>query len=131
MLKNELKVALRALLRHKGYAAINISGLAVGIASCILIMLFVRSEMSYDRFNKKADRIYRIWQKERSAGQDFINTVTPIPLAPAVSKSFAETEAACRVYAFNTLITVGKDVFHENVTMVDSTFFQLFDFELK
>jgi putative ABC transport system permease protein len=60
MLRNYLKIALRNLLKHKGYTFINVFGLAVGIACCVLILLFVRDELSYDRFHEKADRIYRV-----------------------------------------------------------------------
>src|SRR6185436_3366407 len=58
MNKNYFKVAIRNLLRNKGYTLINLSGLAVGIAACILIMLFVKSEWSYDKFHSKSDRLY-------------------------------------------------------------------------
>src|SRR5882762_8221824 len=60
MLKNYLKIALRSILRHKAYSIINISGLAIGMASSILIMLWVQNELSYDRFHTNADQIYRI-----------------------------------------------------------------------
>ena len=80
MFKNYFKTAWRYLMRYKTYTAINILGLAVGITCCVLIMLFVRSEFSYDRFNTKADRIYRVWQEEKFQGQNFVNTVTPVPM---------------------------------------------------
>ena len=64
MIKNYFKVAMRYLLRNKGYTAINILGLAIGITCCILIMLFVKSEWSYDRFHTKSDRLYRAWLQE-------------------------------------------------------------------
>ena len=60
MFKNHITVAIRTLLRHKVYSFVNISGLAVGIACCMLIMLFVQDELSYDKFHKNADRIYRV-----------------------------------------------------------------------
>jgi len=60
MIKNYLKIALRNLRKHKGYTFINITGLAVGLACCLLIVLFVRDELSYDRYHDNADRIYRI-----------------------------------------------------------------------
>ena len=60
MLKNYLKVALRNLLRYKGYTFINIMGLAVGIAASVLIFLYVQNELSYDRFHENADRTYRL-----------------------------------------------------------------------
>ena len=130
MLKNYLKISLRYLLRYKTYTAINTLGLAVGIACCILIMLFVRSEFSYDRFHTKADRIYRMWQDEKFQGQEFKNTVTPLPMGPAMQSSFPEVEAMCRIYTTNTLVKVNNNSFNENITMVDSTFFKLFDFKL-
>src|SRR6476660_1870700 len=130
MFKNYLKISLRYLLRYKTYTAINILGLAVGITCCILIMLFVRSEFSYDRFNAKADRIYRVWQEEKFQGQDFVNTVTPIPMGPAIKSTFPEVENICRVYVFNTLVKIGNSSFNENITMADSAIFKIFDLKL-
>lgn len=69
MLRNYLLVALRNLMRHRAYSFINIVGLAVGIACCLLILLFVQDELNYDRFHDKADRIYDILRETRSEGQ--------------------------------------------------------------
>ena len=60
MLKNYVKIALRNLQKYKTYAVINMAGLAVGLASCLLIVLYVQDELSYDRFHEKAERIYRV-----------------------------------------------------------------------
>ena len=98
MLKNYLKVAIRYLIRYKSYTAINILGLAVGITCCILIMLFVKSELSYDKFHSKANRIYRVWQHEKSEGQDFINTVTPLSMAGVIQQTYGEIESSCRIF---------------------------------
>ncbi|HEV8506569.1 MAG TPA: ABC transporter permease, partial [Chitinophagaceae bacterium] len=106
MFKNYLKISLRYLLRYKTYTAINTLGLAVGITCCILIMLFVRSEFSYDRFHTKANRIYRMWQDEKFQGQEFKNTITCLPMGPAMQSSFPEVEAMCRIYTTNTLIKI-------------------------
>jgi putative ABC transport system permease protein len=125
-----LKVAWRYLLRHKGHSIINISGLAIGIACCILIMVYVRSEFSYDKFHSKSDRIYRAWLHEKYDGQEFINTVTPIPMGPVFQANIPEIESYCRVYAFNTLVKYQENKFNEPVNMVDSTFFRIFDFQL-
>jgi putative ABC transport system permease protein len=130
MIKNYFKTALRYLLRNKGYTSINILGLAIGIASCILIMLFVRSEFSYDKFHSKADRIYRAWLHENYDGQEFINTQTPIPLGPALQANIPDVESMCRVFSFNSLVQYNGNKFNEPVNMVDSNFFQLFDFKL-
>ena len=64
MIRNYFKVALRYLFRNKGYTVINTLGLAIGIACCILIMLFVRNEWSYDKFHSRSDRLYRVWLQE-------------------------------------------------------------------
>lgn len=144
MLRNYWKVALRYLLRYKGYTAINILGLSVGITCCILIMLFVKSEFSYDRFNTKAGRIYRAWVDEKDQGKDFINTVTPIPMGPALQANLPDVESTCRIYNFNSLVKKGNNTsgagdnadqagngFNESVHMVDPSLFRLFDFPLR
>jgi putative ABC transport system permease protein len=130
MIKNYFSIAIRYLLRHKGYTITNILGLSIGIASCILIMLFVKSEFSYDKFHTKSERIYRAWLHEKYEGQEFINTQTPIPLGPALVSNFPEVESMCRVYTFSTLVQYKGSKFNEPLNMVDSNFFQLFDFKL-
>jgi putative ABC transport system permease protein len=131
MLKNYWKVALRYLVRYKGYTAINILGLSVGITCCLLIMLFVRSELSYDRWHTKADRIYRAWVDEKDEDKDFINTVTPIPLGPALQANLPPVESTCRVFNFNSLVKYAGTGFSESVHMADSSLFSIFDFRLK
>jgi putative ABC transport system permease protein len=71
MIKSYLKIAWRYLMRYKTYTAINILGLAVGITCCVLIMLFVRSEFSYDKFNSKAGNIYRVVAGRKIPGTGF------------------------------------------------------------
>ena len=130
MIKNYLKVAMRYLLRNKGYTSINILGLAIGITCCILIMMFVRSEFSYDKFHSKSDRIYRAWVREHNKDMDdIIDIVTPLPLAGALQASFPEIELTCRVYSFGPLVKIGEQSFSEDVRMVDSSFFRIFDFK--
>lgn len=130
MFKNYIKVAFRYLSKHKGYTFINISGLAVGIACCILIMLFVRSEWSFNRFHTKGERIHRAWLEEHYQGEIFRNTVTPIPLVPVLQAGLPEVEAACRVASLNPAIKYGNNIFNDDVNMVDSMFFHVFDFPL-
>jgi putative ABC transport system permease protein len=131
MFKNYLKVAMRYLLRNKGYTVINILGLAIGITCCVLIMLFVRSEFGYDKFHAKSDRIYRAWVKEHYEDQDDItDIVTPLPLAGALQSSFPEIESTCRVFNLNSLVKTGEQSFSEDIRMVDSGFFRIFDFGL-
>ncbi|HVV05446.1 MAG TPA: ABC transporter permease [Puia sp.] len=130
MIKNYFKVALRYLLRYKGYTLINILGLSTGIACCILIMLFVRSEFSYDRFHTRSARIARAWVDEKAEGKDFINTITPIPMGPALEKNIPGIEAACRIYSFSTNIKFNDKEFSGSVHMVDPSLFRIFDFPL-
>jgi len=130
MLKNYFKVAIRYLLKYKEYTVINVLGLAVGIACCILIMLFVKNEFSYNKFHRKADRIYRLWQDEKYEDQKFQNTVTPISAATVIQSTYPEVEAVCRVYGFSPMVRISDNSFTEQVRMVDSTFFRCFDFKL-
>ena len=131
MIKNYFKVAFRYLSKHKGYTFINVLGLSVSIATCILIMLFVRSELSFDRFHSKSDRLYRAWLEEHYEGQVFTNTVTPIPLGPVLQANLPEVESSCRIAGLAPLIKYGNNTFTASIDMVDSSFFDLFDFNLK
>lgn len=130
MFRNYFKVALRYLSRHKGYTLINIAGLGVGIACCILIMLFVKSEWSYDRFHDRSGRLYRAWLEEYYEGEIFRNTVTPVPLGPVLQEGIPEAEMTCRVATIRPPVHIGKDRFSDAVTMVDSNFQEVFDFSL-
>ncbi len=128
MIRNYLKVAIRYLFRSKEYTAINILGLAIGIASCMLIMLFVRSEWGYDKFHTKADRIHRVWLQEIYEGQTFTNTITPLPIGATIKANMPDVEASCRVTNFNTFVQYNDSRFNESINLVDSNFFQVFDF---
>ena len=131
MFKNYITIAVRTLLKNKLFTSINILGLAIGITCCILIMLFVRSEFSYDKFHSKSDRIYRAWVVEHYDDQDdIIDINTPLPLAGALQGSFGEIESTCRVFNLNSLVKTGEQSFSEVIRMVDSTFFGVFDFAL-
>jgi putative ABC transport system permease protein len=129
MLRNYFKVALRYLSKYKGYTAINVMGLGVGIACCILIMLFVKSEWSFDRFHTKSDRIYRTWLEEHYQGEIFRNDATPIPLGPVLQAGLPEVETTCRMAGLMPMVTYNNNTFNEPVGMVDSTFFRVFDFD--
>jgi putative ABC transport system permease protein len=128
MIKNYLKISLRYLVRQKEYTVINILGLAVSITCCILIMMFVRSELSYDAFHSKADRLYRVWQREKFSDKNADNVITPLPAADAIKNSFPEVTAACRIFSFNPIVKIGQSSFTENVDVVDPSFFRMFDF---
>ena len=128
MFKNYLKVALRNLWKNKAFSAINIIGLATGLAVCLLIVLYVKDELSYDKYNVNADRIYRL-----DADIYFNNTqatfaVAPDPLAPALVKDFPEIEQMARVnYQGDILVKKNNEnVKDHNAAFADSTFFKVF-----
>ena len=133
MIFSYIRTAFRNLRKYKGYSFINIAGLAVGIACCILIILWVRDELSYDGFHGKADRLYRIVESQTYTGGDVMNVaVTPAPLAPAIEQEFPEIEAACRfTVAPRFLVRYGDNVFYESgLAMADPPFWTMFSFPL-
>lgn len=129
MLSNYFKIAFRNLIKYKSFAIINITGLAVGIASCVLILLFVTDELSYDRFHSKADRIYRVHTEGRLAANEFRMAVSPAPLAFTVLEEFPEVEAVTRFrnYGYPVFRHGDKAFSEEKVYWADSTFFNVFD----
>ncbi|HEX8060693.1 MAG TPA: ABC transporter permease, partial [Cyclobacteriaceae bacterium] len=97
MIKNYLKVAFRSLIKQKAYAAINILGLSIGIASCLLIVLFVTDEFSYDKFHAKADRIYKFTLERIYPNHRTNYAVVPHSFGAVMPKDFPEVEAVTRV----------------------------------
>ncbi|MCJ7681521.1 MAG: ABC transporter permease, partial [Candidatus Aminicenantes bacterium] len=96
MLRNYLKTALRKMMRHKGYSFINIAGLAVGIACTMIIFLWMRDEVSYDRFHTKADRIYRVVFSTSEDGRP-TNANGSFGVGPALKKDFSEVSETARL----------------------------------
>jgi len=131
MFKNYLKVALRNLWKSKGFSAINIIGLASGLAVCLLIILYVVDELSYDRYNKQAENIYRIEADLSFNGTRFNSAVTPEPLAAALKKDYPQVLQIARVaYRGDILVKKGaENIKDQHAAFVDSTFFQVFTFE--
>ncbi|HKZ65265.1 MAG TPA: ABC transporter permease, partial [Chitinophagaceae bacterium] len=133
MFKNYLKSALRQLWRNKFYSLINIFGLAIGLASCLLILLYVQDELSYDQFHKNKDRIYRITE-EFKTGEGVMETgLTPYKLAPDLKNQFPEIEKVVRIdYDLEKyMVKYGdKKFMEESITSADSVFFNFFSFPL-
>ncbi|HKJ69169.1 MAG TPA: ABC transporter permease, partial [bacterium] len=133
MFKNYLKIALRNLQRNKLYSYINIAGLAVGLSVCILILLYVQFEWSFDTFNTKSDRIYRAWINIITPdGQSDRSPITPLPLGEALRDNIPGVEATTRLYAFQDLVKTQSDaeVQPGQFMMADPAFFKIFDFKL-
>jgi putative ABC transport system permease protein len=132
MLKNYLKIALRNIKRQKGYSFINITGLALGMACCLFITIWVLDELSYDKFHEKAANLYRIEENQDYSGRQFHVNVTPYPLAPALKDEIPEIIDASRyVWAGGLLFRYEDKVFFEDdIRAVDPSFFQMFTFPL-
>ena len=132
MLKNYLKVILRNIRKHKGYSFINITGLAIGMACCLLISIWVLDELSYDRFHTNAPQLYRVEEDQQYSGRVFHVTVTPHPLAPALIEEIPEILDATRyVWSGGLLFRYGEKAFFEySIRAVDPSFFQMFTFPL-
>ena len=133
MLKNYMTVVLRHLLKYKGYSAINVLGLAIGIACCVLIMLYVQDELSYDRYHEKSDRIYRLVESATVAGRPVEAAVTPPPWAPALAADYPAIEAFTRIKPPNSrwLIRYEDKRFYERYfVFADSSVFDVFTLPL-
>jgi ABC-type antimicrobial peptide transport system permease subunit len=131
MFKNFFKIALRNLLRNKGFSAINITGLAVGMAAAILILLWIQDEFSYDGFHQNKDRIYEVWNRVPFDGDlSCWNTVSALT-GPAIEKDLPEVERAVRVSQNNNfLFSVGERKIEKSGNIVDTGFLQMFSFPM-
>lgn len=132
MFGNYLKSAFRNLKRHKGYSFINISGLAMGMACCLLIFLWVKHEWGYDRFHKNAQNIHRV-TVNYPVGNDTSHTWrTPPPLAAALKTDLPEVRESSRFYTVNAvLVEQGQTRFKERIGFTDPGLFSIFTLPLQ
>ncbi len=133
MIKNYLKIALRNIKKYKAYSFINILGLAIGISCCLLILLFVQDELSYDRYHDKADRIYRLvdsFDVDNPRGRHY--ALSSAPFAPALKKEFPEVEDAVRLFSGRgRLVEYGEKKYYEyGLFFSDPSLFRIFTFSL-
>jgi putative ABC transport system permease protein len=133
MFANHLKLAFRNITRQKFYSFINILGLAIGLAICLLILLFIKDELSYDKHHSKADRIYRtlmVWGLNQDGGTRA--PINPYKLQPAMKIDFPELEHIIRLSpAFGSLVTYEDQNYQEqNWFFADPEIFEVFDYEL-
>ncbi|MBE7169252.1 MAG: ABC transporter permease [Williamsia sp.] len=131
MITNYLKTAWRNLLRNKLYTTINIGGLALALAACWMIMLFVFDEFSYDRYNEHADRIVRVVQHTRWNGNDLHQAPVSAPFAPALKAAFPEIEDAVRIDAEGGgTITAGeKKIKQGDMIVADKSLLKIFSYQ--
>ena len=128
MLKSYVKIAIRNILKNKGTSFINIFGLSIGIACCILISLFVLDELSYDRYHEKADQIYRVRLQGIIGTNEFNGAVTSAPMASAMVRDFPEVITAARFKSFGfPVIRYNDKVFsEERFFWADPAIFDIF-----
>ncbi|HMB90314.1 MAG TPA: ABC transporter permease [Rhodothermales bacterium] len=129
---NYLKIALRTLKRQPGSSFINVSGLAIGMACCLLIFLFVHHEWSYDRFHAKADVIYRVVSAIQQAdGDRRLTALSPMPMADALTETYPEVRQAVRFTTMEAVVRHDTYVATEEVVFADASLFDMFSFALQ
>jgi putative ABC transport system permease protein len=115
MFKNYLRTALRNLARHRGYSLINITGFAAGLASCLVIFLFVRQELSYDRYHRDADRIFRIAQDIQTPESNRLFAAVSPMVCPTLRADYPQVEKAARLIPVGSqLVRRGEKIFYED-----------------
>jgi putative ABC transport system permease protein len=132
MIRNYVIIAGRHLLRNKAFSAINILGLSIGIATCLLILLTIFGELSNDRFHENADRIVRVVFRGSVQGGDINEAHVMPPVAEALAAEFPEVEEATRIRLMgNPKISYKNQAFRDKPTaFVDANFFEIFTFPL-
>ncbi len=131
MVKNYFKIALRTFSKSKLTSLINIGSLAVGIACCIIIILFVKNEWTFDQFHSKKDRIYRIYDLVESRGQGLQTQVyTPYNMTRLMAADYDELEAYSTLSSFSQQVEYEEQNFAETITMVSEGFFTIFDYPI-
>ena len=135
MFRNYVLIGIRSLQKHRFYSIINIAGLGLGLAACLLLVTWIIHELSYDKFHNNAGRIYRSSLEYSFGGQTAKTSVSPTALLPMLQKNFAEVETGVRLYnpsAWNPyIIRQEQKLFQEEKFFyADSTFFQVFSFPL-
>lgn len=130
MIKNYFKIAWRNLYKYKVFSIINILGLAIGVAAFWLITLYITDELSYDRYNLKADRIFRVVQHGTWNGGSFNLAITSLPYAEALKSSYPEIEDAVRIDANGGgKITLGdKKIDVNDILFADNSIFNIFTY---
>ncbi len=123
MIRNYLLTALRNIFRQKGYTMINVTGLAIGIVSCLFIVFYILDEFSYDRFHEKGDRIYRLLFDYTSPnGEVNANSIGPYRLAEELKTRFPEIEKAVRLsYPIPLPVRSGEIEFIEDNIKMERT----------
>jgi putative ABC transport system permease protein len=128
MLKSYFLIAWRGLVKNRVFSVINIAGLAIGLAVCMLITLYVTHELSYDRYNVKADRIYRLDADLQVGVMGYYSWDSPVPLGPALVKDFPDVETMARVNISPTMLVKKRDqtIMEDHAGWADPSLFDVF-----
>lgn len=131
MIKNYFKTLLRSLVKNKAFSFINLSGLSIGMAAAILILLWIQNEMGMERFHEKGDRIYVMYNRDKDPqGEAWAWNSTPKILAQTLQKDYPEVQDAVRFNNITFLLTSGEKKFNKRGAFVDSNFLKVFSFPL-
>jgi putative ABC transport system permease protein len=131
MIRNYFRFGWRHLLKSRGYSIINVSGLAIGLACCLGIGLFIHDELTFDHFHRNLGNIYRVVEKQKQAGVVYDIASSPGPLAPAMEKDLPEVVETCRFGRTVGFIELGQTVVEPaDMRYTDNSFFSMFDFKL-
>src|SRR4030095_12153658 len=131
MVTNYFKIAWRNILRNKTFSFIKIAGLALGLAVCLLILLYTKDEISFDRFHEKGKNIFRVVQSMKFGADPARPTsITQPPLGVAYKQGIPEIATCVRVNEDAVIVRKGKDVFDENPLFADKDLFTTFSFPL-
>ncbi|MEZ5197497.1 MAG: ABC transporter permease [Bacteroidales bacterium] len=129
MIRNYFIYAIRNLVRQKGFSIINIAGLAIGMAIAILIYIWVQHELSYDKFNTKYERLFRLVQTQHYASGPLTTTCMPGPIAKDIRDEIPEIKNSFMFYSMTMTVNYGNKVFTEEVRLADPELFEMFDFD--
>jgi putative ABC transport system permease protein len=132
MFKNYLKIAIRNIRKHKGYAFINIAGLSIGMACCILIVAYIITELSYDKYNENADRIYRIAAEVNIGGFTGTLAFTNAPVGPVLQKDYPEVLNSVRIRPVSKKFVKFEDreFYEDGILYADNSIFDIFTFPM-
>ena len=130
MLTYYWKMIWRFLQNQRVYSLINIGGLAVGLASCIFIMIFIQDEFNYDRFHNKLDRVYQLVAERESGATSRVVATSSYPTSGALQTEFPAVEAATHIVISSVDVQSDADMFSGRMLVADSAFWKIFDFPL-
>ncbi len=128
MIRNYLKATFRNIARNKLFSAINIFGLAIGMACFILIFLWINDEIHYDKFHRNKEDLYRVVLSDKSSGRESLLARTPPALGPILKKDYPEISRFSRVFLIDGTLSRDNKNYLEDIALVDEDFFKMFSF---